>query len=413
MSQQENDTANNGQRGTKNTNILGSVFEDLPSPERYDPSWYNNKLRGEFGQLGRRNSSGPVLPKSYHLLSEDLDDLADTDDDSYLHSTIRSRSGQLFGKIESRVRSRGKLQMNIVDRLDDLSPIAPASRNRGQNGTGDGGMVTSPVTNEFDQLANEENKEGDNRDAAKWGNVSDKGAMTTTAAAAEAPMKKGFRFGRKSAAPQAMDGSLPGDGSSITTTATTLTTTSSSANCSEYKPPNIGPRISRQSKMFRPSLLMFGGNERDADKDKERDREHHNTGQRKSNALLRRSTYGASKSRGLVFGRKAIVFEWSCDASGALQKVIVPLEKHFGGMMVAEKEDEVRMHVPYNTEARNVVYSIVLSVEQMHSGSRVVVRRSFGDSLRGGSDEFDWLCAQIVERLREVFPAICVVFPTC
>lgn len=411
--QQEHDTTNNRQRGTKTTNILGSVFEDLPSPVRYDPSWYNNKLRGEFGQLGRRNSSGPVLPKSYHLLSEDLDELADTDDDSYLHSTIRSRSGEIFGKIESRVQSRGKLQMNIVDQLDDISPIAPASRNRGQNGTGrDGGMVTSPVTNEFDQLANEENEEGDNRDTAKWDNVSDKGGMTTKAAGT-APIKKGFRFGRKSAAMQAMDTSLPGGGSSITTTTTTPTTTSSTTNSSQYKPANIGPRISRQSKMFRPSLLVFGGNERDANKGKERDKEHHNASQRKSNTLLRRSTYGASKSRGLGFGRKAIVFEWSCDASDALRKVVAPLEKHFGATVTAEKEDEVRMHVPFNTEARNVLYSIVLSIEQMHSGSRVIVRRSFGDSLRGGGDEFDWLCAQIVERLREVFPTICLVFPTC
>lgn len=62
--------------------FLRSAFADVPEPERYDPTWYSNELRGEFGHLGSRQLSGPVLPRAYHLTTADLDLLDDTDADT-------------------------------------------------------------------------------------------------------------------------------------------------------------------------------------------------------------------------------------------------------------------------------------------------------------------------------------------
>lgn len=405
-------TANNTNENANQTyglnhNVLASVFQDLPSPQRYDPSWYNNKLRGEFGQLGSRRSSGPLLPKSYHLLSEDLDDLPETDEEGSLPATFRRRSGDFFAKAESRIRSRTNLHVEIKQD-EEFSPLMPGtSRVRNGNST-IADMVTSPVTNEF-----ENEIKGDDEDSANFGQsdvaddeshlingvaddesylsngvdddgIGDSNGGAVAENAVSSGVKKSFRFGRKSNVPST-SGTSPG-------------------TVSQRKSGSGGFRksIGRQSNILRRSLL-FGQGERDAQN--EQDPTPRQLRSPRARGLGRKSTGPSPKTLSSAFGRRAIIFDWSYDRMDALQNMRTSLETKFRAMVTSEKGDEVRMQVPVNTEWRNSEYNLVVSAEQTSSGSRVVLRRAFVDCLRGRGDEFDWLCAQIMEQLRQQYPA--------
>lgn len=411
-------SANNADENTNRTcglnhNVLASVFQDLPSPQRYDPSWYNNKLRGEFGQLGSRRCSGPLLPKSYHLQSGDLDDLPETDEEGSLPATLRRRSGDFFAKAESRIRSRTNLHVEIKQD-EEFSPLSGSlmpgtSRVRNGNCT-IAGMVTSPVTNEFENeikgddetsvnfgqsdVADEESHLSNgvdnesNADGNAEGNAEGNADSNETGAVVEnalpSGVKKSFRFGRKSNVPS--------------------TSGASPSTASQPKSGSGGFRksIGRQSNILRRSLL-FGQGERDTHN--EHDPTPRQLRSTRARGLGRKSTGPSPKIRSSAFGRRGIILDWSFDRMDALQNMRTTLETEFRAMVTSTKGDEVRMQVPVNTESRNSEYSLVVSAEQTNSGSRVVVRRAFTDCLRGRGDEFDWLCAQIMEQLRQQYPA--------
>lgn len=389
-----------------NHNVLASVFQDLPSPQRHDPSWYNNKLRGEFGQLGSRRCSGPLLPKSYHLQSEDLDDLPDTDEEGSLPATLRRRSGDFFAKAESRIRSRTNLHVEIKQD-EEFSTLMPGT-SRVRNGNSNiVGMVTSPVTNEF-----ENEIKGDDGDGAKFGQsdvadddshlsngvADDKSRLSidvdddvngdgTVGEVAEnvvaSGVKRSFRFSLKSNVPST-SGPSPGI-----------------ANQRKSGSGGFRMSIGRQSNILRRSL--FGQGDRDAQM--EQDPTPRQLRSPRARGLGRKSTGPSPKTRSSAFGRRAIIFDWSYDRMEALQNMRTTLETKFRAMVTSDKGDEVRMQVQVNMESRNSEYNMVVSAEQTNNGSRVVLRRAFTDCLRGRGDEFDWLCAQIIEQLRQQYPA--------
>lgn len=111
--------------------VLPSAFDDLPEVQLYDPTWYANKLRGEFGHLGSsRQFSGPLLPKSYHLRSEDLDNAEHDDPESLVFGNIHlsAREAQVDAmNAKERERERKRDAVKARDVADAATPVSQSS----------------------------------------------------------------------------------------------------------------------------------------------------------------------------------------------------------------------------------------------------------------------------------------------
>lgn len=397
----------------RTSKAFGSVFDDLPGPELYDPSWHSNKLRGEFGRLGDATVPGPVLPKSYQQRSEDLEDLDDTDDDSEAPTTIRSSDMPSAHPSDnhnlherdassSALSSRPEL-INHQDSVSNLHTISDKYHSLNMSSTPIDSVLHPPSTSSlFNSSANIRISQSTPKRAIRFSRKSMFGFSVDSTTHLEPPQAQ--------QPPQYLD--------------------------SQKDFSSIGKR---HSKMFRPSRL-FG----------HAGRPTHSSGlatnhgssassprhasvsggkQTLSRSVLRRSA-GPSKGRHAShhvngthflgtgfgvqnFGRRSIIFQWPIAPLDCLFNLRTLLETRFSATATVEKSDELRMQVPVNSssEARVGACAVVIAVDHNSDGSRVLLRRSLGDSLRGGSDEFDWLCAQITEHLRQFKPAIRMVFP--
>lgn len=366
----------NGQRINQKTNVFASAFDDLTGPELYDPAWYNNKLRGEFGRLGSRQMSGPVLPKSYHLRSEDLDNFSgdgDYDHDEHDHP---SRLIPQFNEVPSSQLNNNhipygrnktsEVNFRTSSKIVSEQPSAAPPVINQLPPDNNSALVSSPITNEFDQIY-----------TSKTATIETQAKQQPSES--NAPQNNGnrkIRFSRKSG----------------------FFSHEQHQQSSQQQQSNR-----RQSRIFRASRLFMHS---------ERDKDASGTGHR---SMLRRST-AASKSRNAStsgtnnsfrpssLSRKSVVFDWSCTPHDSLLNVRNLLENQYLGVVTLQKVYELRMQIPFCGESRTVAYQLVISVEEIRSGSRVSFRRSFADSLRGGGDEFDWLCAQIHEQLHQLIP---------
>lgn len=203
----------------------------------------------------------------------------------------------------------------------------------------------------------------------------------------------------------------------------------------------------RHSKMFRASRLFgHGGGSSNVERHKTAAPAAEETQYRDdypkqslSRSLLRRSVVGASKvaSTGAVvgssathfitsgFGRRSVVFHWPIAPLETLYKLRMLLENRFAAIATGLKTDELRMQVPLHQPsytplpANNqgnggkaaTACAVVIAVDENRDGSRVLLRRSLRDTFHGGSDEFEWLCAQITEQLRQFHPGIRMFYP--
>lgn len=311
-------------RRNQRSNVVPSAFDSLSGPELYDPSWYNNQLRGEFGRLGSGRMSGPVLPRSYHLRSEDLQQDDGDDDLDDENRSIRNPTGRkkpckpMIMEVEPQ-----KLKEDSVH----------------------GKSLVSPVTIEYE-------------------NINHKPEMDTHP---PKNSRKSVRFSRMIGVPPSTETVPDGE--------------------------------KRKSRLFRSSRFFIQS---------EKDGQPARNGSRSS---FLKSATGTIKMRSTIGGniaisgitRKCGMFECSCSSQEALQSFRNLLENHHLGIVISQKINEVRMQVPFGCESRTTVaYQIVVTAEDYLDGCRVIVRRSFADSLRGGNSEFEWFCSQIYEELSQV-----------
>lgn len=99
--------------------------------------------------------------------------------------------------------------------------------------------------------------------------------------------------------------------------------------------------------------------------------------------------------------RRVESFECEGSTPDVLRDIRKILEFDWGGLVQNERSGEFRVQVPLNFGYRTALCTVTVSGEEVGALCRIQVYRSISESMRGGSEDFEWLCSKVFDQLLE------------